>query len=87
MKTQSRCFAGAWRGKHFACSRLIARFALREVGKSPAAGRGVSFLILDHELSVHGGPGKGAKSGHRGNTGGARGCCLTEFTAKVGVQS
>ena len=34
--------------------RLVAGFAVREVGESPAAHRGVLFRVLDHELDIHG---------------------------------
>ena len=37
--------------------RLVASFAVREIGISPAASRGVLFRVLDHELDIHGGPG------------------------------
>jgi hypothetical protein len=33
---------------------LVASFAVREVGESPAARRGVLFRVLDHELDIHG---------------------------------
>src|ERR1700730_4591201 len=33
--------------------RLVARFAVREVGESPAARRDVLFRVLDHELDIH----------------------------------
>src|SRR5271165_3515021 len=46
-------------GEALCVQRLIARFALREVGESPAARRQVFFRVLDHELSVHGRTGKG----------------------------
>src|SRR5262249_5603252 len=34
--------------------RLVARFAVLEVGESPAAGRCVLFRVLDHELNILG---------------------------------
>ena len=39
--------------------RLVARFAVGEVGESPAASRRVLFRVLDHELNILGGPGNG----------------------------
>jgi hypothetical protein len=38
---------------------LVARFAVREVGESPAARRWVLFRVFDHELDIHGRPGSG----------------------------
>ena len=49
--------------------RLVARFAVGEVGKSPAAGCGVLFRVLDHELNVRGRPGKGGVETCVGETG------------------
>jgi hypothetical protein len=50
--------------------RFVAGFAVCEVGISPAGGRGVLFRVLDHELNVHGGPGKGRfKAGARKSVG------------------
>ena len=45
-------------GEALCMQRLIAGFAVREVGESPAAGRSVFFRVFDHELNVHGGPSK-----------------------------
>ena len=39
--------------------RLVARFAILEVGKSPAVSRGVLLCVLDHELNILGGAGNG----------------------------
>ncbi len=36
--------------------RLVPRSAVREVGESPTASRGVLIRVLDHELDIHGGP-------------------------------
>src|SRR5262249_5660428 len=44
-------------GEAGAVQCLVASFAVREVGKSPAVGRGVLVRVLDHELDVHGGLG------------------------------
>src|SRR5215831_8540087 len=48
--------------------RFIAGFAVHEVGVSPAAGRGVLLRVLDHELNVHSGPGKGRFEAGAGKT-------------------
>jgi hypothetical protein len=46
-------------GEALCVQRLVARLAVREVGKSPAPGYGVLFESLTMNLNVHGGPGKG----------------------------
>ena len=56
-------------GEAFCVQRLIARFAVREVGETPAAGSRVFFRILNHELNVHGGPGEGGVETGGGKTG------------------
>jgi hypothetical protein len=37
--------------------RFVGRFAIFELGVSPAAGRGVFSRVLDHQLNINGGPG------------------------------
>src|ERR1041385_106535 len=37
--------------------RLVARLSVREVRKSPAAGRGIFLRVLDHELDILDRPG------------------------------
>jgi hypothetical protein len=49
--------------------RFIARFTVRKVGETPAARCGVFLRVLDHELNVHGGPGKGRSEVATGKTG------------------
>ena len=50
--------------------RLVARFAVREVGESPAGGRGVLLRVLDHELDIHGGTGDEGLEARTGEAGG-----------------
>src|SRR5262245_12747291 len=50
--------------------RLAAGFVVREVGETPAAGRGVLFRVLDHELDVHAGPGDEGLEARAGKAGG-----------------
>lgn len=56
-------------GEALCVERLVARLAVREVGKSPAPGCGGLFRVLDYELNVHGGPGKGGVETGVGKTG------------------
>jgi hypothetical protein len=44
-------------GKAAFHKRRVARFAVCEVTKPPAAGGGVLGCVLDHKLNVRGGPG------------------------------
>src|SRR5215813_6265251 len=50
-------FGGQVAGVAGLVQRLVARFAVREVAESPAAGGGVLFRVLNHELNIHSGPG------------------------------
>jgi hypothetical protein len=56
-------------GEALCVQRFVARFAVREVGETPAAGCGVFLRILYHELNVHRGPGKGGVEAGAGKTG------------------
>ena len=44
-------------GKALFGHRLVDRFVVCEMSKSPAAGRGVLSEVLDHELNIRGGTG------------------------------
>src|SRR5580700_10829800 len=52
-------FTGLVAGPALFVRRQVAGFAVRKVGESPAARRGVLFRVLDHELNVQRVPGKG----------------------------
>src|SRR5271169_13642 len=57
-------------GEALCVQGLIAGVAVRKVGESPAAGGDVLFRVLDHELNVHGGAGKGRLEAEAGKPGG-----------------
>jgi class 3 adenylate cyclase len=57
-KSKIAILRGFVAGKACLMERLVPGLAICEIGKSPATSRSVFSRILDHELNVHGGPGK-----------------------------